>query len=99
MSAAVSRPGEVVGVVADYFGCDEVPVISQKFTPGQAWARLGRAVPLSRARVRSLRDQGATSVALDLGGRTADFTVAELLRVDRRCLLGSGRLPGYSPSS
>jgi len=95
MSPAIAHPGEVIGVVADYFGSDEIPMITQHFAPGRGWTKHRYTDPLSRARVRALRGQGATSVALDLGGRTVDFTVAELLHVDRRCLLGSGPRPGY----
>lgn len=99
MSAATTHPGAVIAVVAEHFGSDQIPMIAQHFTPGRGWTKHRDADPLSRARVRSLRDQGATSIALDLDGRTVDFTVAELLHVDRRCLLGSGPLPSYRRSS
>lgn len=98
MSAATAHPGERIGLVADYFGSDAVPAIAQHFVPRREWTKHRYRDPLSRARIRSLREQGGTSVALDLDGRTVDFTVAELLHVDRRCLLGSGPVPGYSRS-
>ena len=86
-------------MVAEHFGSDRIPKVCQHFVPGRGWTRHRDGDPLSRAHVRSLRDQGATSIALDLDGRTVDFTVAELLHVDRRSLLGSGPLPGYGRSS
>ena len=98
MNAAITPAGELIAVVADYFASEAVPAISQHFVPGRGWTKHRYPDPLSRARVRALRDHGATSVALDLDGRTVDFTVAELLPVDRRCLLGSGPLPGYARS-
>jgi hypothetical protein len=52
-----------------------------------------RPAPWSRkivsiSALRKLRAGGASSVALSAGGRQADFTIAELLRVGQRPLLG-----------
>lgn len=85
--------GEVIAVLADYFGSPEVPTITEHFTPGRGWVNQRFSDPVSRPRVRQLKRCGVTSVALTLAGRTVDFHIAELLHIDRRCLLGSGPLP------
>jgi len=80
-----------IPLVASYFGEPCAPVIAQTFKPGQGWKRYTFAKRVSRSWVRKLKAQGITSVALAHNGRLADFTVTELLKIDRAPLL-PGRL-------
>lgn len=82
---------QVPGLVADYFGAAaraEHPVIAGVFTPGKGWKRPPANHRVSMSWLRKLRGEGVTSVALDCGGRTADFTIAEVVRHAARPLLG-----------
>jgi hypothetical protein len=68
-----------IAMLSDYCG-DGNPVIVETFTPGRGWVRAGWRKRVSRSWLRKLRrEQGVTEVALDVGGRVADFRVSELL--------------------
>jgi hypothetical protein len=82
---------QVPGIVADYFGQaarEQHPTIAQTFTPGRGWVRTPQRKRVSVAWLRKIRHEGVTNVALDCAGRTADFTIAEILRHADRPLLG-----------
>jgi hypothetical protein len=49
---------------------------------------LGLATRPSKRAIRQLRKAGYTDVGVGLGNRVADFTVAELTKIDRRPALG-----------
>ena len=88
----MSTSDRPIPVVAAYFGPDATLVISHTFIVGRGWEQPTSVAPLTLARIRALKSAGVRSVALTLGGRTADFRISELLRKDRRLLLGSGPL-------
>lgn len=73
--------------VAKYFGPDSKtrqghPIITQVFTPGKGWKRTGFNKKVSVSWLKKLRrEDGVTSVSLTCNGRTADFTVRELVEV------------------
>lgn len=70
--------------VAEYFGPESTtreghPIITQVFTAEKGWKRTGFNKKVSRSWLDKLRAEGVTSVSLTSNGRTADFTVRELL--------------------
>ncbi len=76
MAGHAMRP---LRVPLDYCG-DGNPVIAQEFRPGRGWRRAGWRKRASASWLAKLRREGITDVALDVGGRVADFTINELLR-------------------
>lgn len=69
-------PMQPIKMLADYCG-DGNPVIVEEFN--RRWCRTGFRKRASRSWLRKLRREGATHVAVDVGGRVADFSIAELL--------------------
>jgi hypothetical protein len=63
---------------ARYFGPGQ-PLISGVFTPLHGWQDAYPLAEVSHAALTVLARKGITAVALTGGGRTADFTVAELI--------------------
>lgn len=65
-----------------YFRCglDDHPLIASTFAPDRGWKRHPYRKRVSGNHLRSLRRQGITHVALSCRGRTADFSIHELLR-------------------
>lgn len=91
MSAHNSQP---IPILVKYFATsEELPIITQEFTPGKGWKITGFNKHVTRSWLRKLRAQGITHVSLALNGRTPDFSIAELLKVDRHPLL-TGNLIG-----
>jgi hypothetical protein len=64
-----------IPMLYDYCG-DGNPVIVEEFR--DRWRRCGWRKRASYAWLRKLRREGVTHIAVDVGGRTADFTIAEL---------------------
>lgn len=85
-----SHQAQVPSLVADYFGeaVREYPVITGQFTPGRGWVRPPIRKRISLAWLRRIRREGVTGVAVTCGGRSADFTVDEILRRSGRPMLG-----------
>lgn len=80
----------VPGKIAEYFGdISAQAVISGGFRPGEGWYVF--TAPAELDTLRGLHAQGYTTVAVTAAGRTADFTVDEVLGYGARPLLG-GRL-------
>ena len=76
----MSHSIEPIPVVAQYFDDPQAkPVIEQEYVPGRGWRDTGYNKRVSKAWLRKLRQEGVTSVALEYGGRVADFRVDELL--------------------
>jgi hypothetical protein len=82
----MSAPGSIA-VVASYFDDGVAPPVAQTFTPGKGWERCARPQPVTRPYAAALKAQSITSVALEHDGRTVDFLLDELLRVEDRPLL------------
>lgn len=80
----------------DYFAADaayhtlapKTPQVTSAFIPGQGWIPLEFTVPAVPRYLRIIQRLGATSVAVSAYGRVPDFTIDELLKVDRTPLLG-----------
>lgn len=70
---------KALNVTVDYAG-EANPVIVEEFAAGTGWRRTGWRKRASMSWLRKLREQGVESVALEVNGRAADFTVAELIR-------------------
>lgn len=91
-----TRQAQVPATVARYFGTTpggagsgsraaaEHPVITQAFHPGRGWKTYGFRKRISGAWARKMAAEGYTAVALTAGGRTADFTLAEILKAGRQ---------------
>lgn len=82
----------------DYFPGDQMYSlrVRQVRRDGGLWMNareLGLATRPSKRAIRQLKKAGFTDVGVGLGNRVADFTVAELTKVDRRPALG-GSLVG-----
>lgn len=85
---STSKSIQPIPVLAQYFD-GETPIITEEFAPGKGWHRTNYNKRVSRSWLRKLKGEGITVVGLTVKGRsTADFSVAELLKVDRRPLLG-----------
>lgn len=86
---------QIPSVIYDYFGAATIrehghPLIAQSFVPGKGWKGLGFNKRVSHSWLRKLKAKGATHVAVDLGGRRADFSLAEIDKAARRPMFGSG---------
>lgn len=66
-----------IKMLADYCG-DGNPVIVEEFAG--RWRRQGWRKRASAAWLRKRRAAGVSHVAVDVGGRAADFSIDELLR-------------------
>lgn len=69
---------EALNPATEYFesrGVTERLFIVQAFYPGQGWRTF--YLPLATPAIRKLRAAGFTSVAVNAGGRTADFGLDE----------------------
>ena len=70
-----------IPVSETYFGPgSEIPTIAQEFKTRKGWTRQTFRKQVSAAWLRKLRREGVTHVALNSDGRTADFSIEELLR-------------------
>jgi hypothetical protein len=70
-------------IVGRYFGAvlRDHAIVRAEFHPDRGWVRVvGFRKRISGAWARKLRAQGVTSIQLSSGGRSVDFTIAELLR-------------------
>lgn len=77
----------VPAVIADYFGdTSDTAVITGAFRPEDGWADLGGAATYDT--LRGMHALGYTAVAVTAAGRTADFTIAEVLRFAQRPVFG-----------
>ena len=77
----MSHSIEPIPAVARYFGDSEAtPIVTAEFTPGRGWRTTGYAKRISGAWARKLRSEGVTHVSLTEGGRSADFSIEEILR-------------------
>ena len=87
----IYRDQEVPGLIEAYFGAEPVrenhPVIASAFIPGQGWTN-PREKPVTVSRLRRMARTGVTDVAVTIPGRTADFSIAEIIRHANRPLLG-----------
>lgn len=71
-------------VAAAYFGPTDKhthPIIRQVFNPAVGWKQYPIRKRVSGSWVRGLKAEGVTHVALESGGRLADFSVRELLKM------------------
>jgi hypothetical protein len=80
---------QVPPAAARYFGVDSYgfrgldrdhPIIVQEFTPERGWKIYPLRKRVSRSWLRKIRAEGVTHVMLRSGGRSADFSIAELLK-------------------
>ena len=73
--------------IADYFGVvADQAVITGQFRAGDGWTPVLGAADYDT--LRMLRRQGYTAVAVTAAGRTADFTIAEVLAYAARPVFG-----------
>lgn len=76
----VSHKAQVPPAAARHFGADaEHPVIAQEFRPGRGWTKAPMRKRVSESWLRKLEREGIETVALESGGRVADFSIRELL--------------------
>ncbi len=81
----MSRATQPIPIVRSYFGSGpDTPVIAQEFRRGNGWVRQTHRKRVSAAWLRKLRREGVTHVALTSEGRTADFSIEELLGSTRK---------------
>ena len=84
---STSHSIKLIPVVAAYAATHEgiaEPVVVQHFIPARGWKRHGWRKRISLSYARSLKNEGVTTVGLDMGnGRIADFRIDELLRTYR----------------
>lgn len=66
----------------------EVPQITSVFRPDEGWSPVAETKPATLGRMRMLRRQGVTAVAIGAYGRQADFPVESLLRRTHQPLVG-----------
>lgn len=93
---ALSDPAfRVPQLIKDYFADDasravfrQTPQITSAFIPGTGWVALVRPVPAVFRYLRIIKRAGATSIGVTAYNRTPDFTIDELLKVNRAPLLG-----------
>ncbi len=71
---------QTIPAVAAYFGSAAQPIVAQEFHPTKGWQHQTYRKRISRSWARKLRRAGISHVALDLDGRLADFSTAELCR-------------------
>lgn len=89
---------QVPALIADYFGGTfygnphRHPIIVQAFGPDRGWKKYPTRKRVSITWLRKMRADGYTGIAVTCDGRTADFTVAEVIRhsdrLARQPLLG-----------
>lgn len=91
---------QVPAKIAEYFGIStspayaDFPVIAQTFRPvapgrrNAGWKRYAGTKRVSVSWVRKLKAQGVTAIAVAYNGRTADFSVDEIIKYAERPLLG-----------
>lgn len=60
------------------------PTIHETFIPGQGWRRFAMRKRITASYARTLRRSGVTVVAINIGGRIADFNITELCSRRRR---------------
>lgn len=76
----MSRAIRPIPIAESYFGSgSDTPIIAQEFRRGNGWVRQTHRKKVSAAWLRKLRREGVTHVALTTEGRTADFSIEELL--------------------
>jgi hypothetical protein len=77
----MSHSIEPIPLITTHFGDPTAtPVITAHFKTDKGWFRTSLHKRVSRAAIRKLRDRGVTQVQLHFDGRTADFSVDEILR-------------------
>jgi hypothetical protein len=86
----MSNYSQPIPVVRAYFGTSDFPIIAEEFRPGKGWKRQNYQKRITGAWANKLRREEVTHVALRLGHRRADFTIAELCR-STRANQGTGR--------
>lgn len=70
-----------IALLTRYFNDPEaIPVVNSEFYPGRGWLRAGFDKRISSAWARKLQAEGATQVRLTFAGRSADFSLEEILR-------------------
>lgn len=92
----MSHQATTPDVVHEYFKARGVehstyqthPLITEYFIPGKGWVRETGRQRVSYSKIRKLKKLGATTVQITAGGRSPDFSVAEILRKTRHPLLG-----------
>jgi hypothetical protein len=82
-----SRP---IPIVRAYFGTSDLPIVAEVFRPRKGWKRQNYRKRITGAWANKLRREEVTHVALRLGHRCADFTIAELCQ-SARANRGAGR--------
>lgn len=73
-----SHSAQIPTSAALYFHGDH-PVITGEFHPSRGWRSQSFRKRVSASWLRKLRKEGVTHVALTSEGRSADFSIAELL--------------------
>jgi hypothetical protein len=96
--AVVPLMEDIPQQLKDYFPGDQIFSlrVRQVRREGGLWMNareLGLATRPSKRAIRALKKAGYTDVGIGLGNRVADWTIAELTRIDRRPALG-GALVG-----
>lgn len=94
----ISLMEDIAQPLKDYFPGEQMFSlrVRQVRRDGGLWMNareLGLATRPSKRAIRALKKAGYTDVGVGLGNRVADFTVAELTKIDRRPALG-GSLVG-----
>jgi hypothetical protein len=89
----VSLMEDIPQALKDYFPGEQMFSlrVRQVRRDGGLWMNareLGLATRPSKRAIRQLKKAGYTDVGIGLGNRVADFTTAELTRIDRRPALG-----------
>ena len=76
----MNRQIKPIPAAESYFGLgSEIPTIAQEFKTRKGWTRQTFRKQVSEAWLRKLRREVVTHVALNSDGRTADFSIEELL--------------------
>jgi hypothetical protein len=79
----MSNSSQPIPIVRAYFGTSDLPIVAEAFRPRKGWRRQNYRKRITGAWANKLRREEVTHVALRLGHRRADFTIAELCRSSR----------------